>query len=231
MTEQPGPVPMVDDVPSCHLTSRRIPPRAPGLRMAVALVVSVASLAGCNGKTGGGVKPPELPVPPRGKTDPRRPAAPGSVEPAWKIPPGVAARKWRYVVIHHSGTDEGSAAAFDRYHRKVKGWKGLAYHFVIGNGRGTVDGAVEVGSRWKGQRVGAHAGVPKYNNFGIGICLVGNFEKSVPTKKQMEALRRLLRYVMSRFDIRSSDVIRHCDIVPTKCPGKRFPWPILPPPK
>jgi len=230
MAEHPDTVRIVADT-SCRLPSRRVWSPAPDRLMTVALVTSVAFLAGCNGKTGGGLKPAELPVPAQGKTGPRRPAAPASVEPAWKIPRGVAARKWRYVVIHHSGTDEGSAAAFDRYHRKVKGWKGLAYHFVIGNGQGTTDGAVEVGPRWKSQRVGAHAGVQKYNDFGIGICLVGNFEKSVPTKRQLEALRRLLRHLMSRFGIRPSDVIRHSDILPTKCPGKRFPWPVVPPSK
>jgi len=226
MTVHPRPVRIVADT-SCRLPSRRVWSPASDRLMAVALVAPLAFLAGCNGKTGGGLKPPELPVPPRGVADHRAPAA----DKVWKVPRGVTARKWRHIVIHHSGTDEGSAAAFDRYHRKVKGWKGLAYHFVIGNGHGTVDGAVEVGPRWKSQRVGAHAGVPKYNDFGIGICLVGNFEKSAPTKKQLEALKALLRFLMGRFGIRPSDVIRHCDIVPTKCPGKRFPWPVLPPPK
>jgi len=230
MAGHPRPVRIVADT-SCRLPYRQVLSRALGHMTAVVLIASIALLTGCNGKTGGGLKPPELPGPAQGKTGSRHPATPASVEPAWRIPSGVAARKWRYIVIHHSGTDEGSAAAFDRYHRKVKGWKGLAYHFVIGNGHGTVDGAVEAGPRWKGQRVGAHAGVQKYNDFGIGICLVGNFEKSVPTKKQLVALRRLLRHLMSRFGIRPSDVIRHSDILPTKCPGKRFPWPVVPPRK
>ncbi len=197
--------------------------RAP---LVLAGVAFVALVAGCNGKSGGSHEPRRFPVPAE-----REPAngcvVRGlSAEKAWRVPEGVAARKWRYIVIHHSGTDEGSAAAFDRYHRNVKGWKDLAYHFVIGNGRGTSDGAVEAGPRWKEQRVGAHAGVQRYNDFGIGVCLVGNFEKSVPTKKQRQALGRLLSSLMKRYGIPAARVKRHSDIVQTKCPGRRFPWPV-----
>ncbi|MHC4249829.1 MAG: peptidoglycan recognition protein family protein [Planctomycetota bacterium] len=193
----------------------------------VSLAAPVAFLAGCNGKTGGGLKPGQYPVPDPADPGARRTPAQSAGAKAWRVPKGVTARKWRYIVIHHSGTDEGSAAAFDRYHRNVRGWKDLAYHFVIGNGRGTADGAVEVGPRWKGQRAGAHAGVQKYNSLGIGICLVGNFEKSVPTKKQREALARLLQFLMKRFGVKPADVKRHSDVVQTKCPGKRFPWPVV----
>ncbi len=146
---------------------------------------------------------------------------------SWDVPAGVTARAWRYVVIHHSGTSEGSAAAFDRYHKKVKGWRDLGYHFVIGNGRGTPDGSVEVSKRWKDQRPGAHAGVRYYNACGVGVCLVGNFERSVPTKKQMASLRRLLAFLMKRFKVPAEGVLRHRDLVLTKCPGKRFPWPVV----
>ena len=81
--------------------------------------------------------------------------------------------------------------------------------------------------RWKEQRRGAHAGVRYYNEHGVGVCLVGNFEHSVPTKKQMASLRRLLAFLMNRFDVPAEGVLRHSDLVPTKCPGKRFPWPVV----
>jgi len=83
-------------------------------------------------------------------------------------------RNWRHIVIHHSATATGSAASFDREHRE-RGWEGLGYHFVIGNGTGTGDGQVEVGYRWRNQQRGAHAGNLEYNEYGIGICLVGDF--------------------------------------------------------
>ncbi len=58
----------------------------------------------------------------------------------------VAVTNWRYIVIHHSATNNGSAKIFDRYHREEKGLAdGLAYHFVIGNGTASKDGLVETG--------------------------------------------------------------------------------------
>ncbi|NJK92102.1 MAG: LysM peptidoglycan-binding domain-containing protein [Blastochloris sp.] len=38
-------------------------------------------------------------------------------------------RKWKYVIIHHSGTKTGNAGIFEYYHRRVRGMEnGLAYH-------------------------------------------------------------------------------------------------------
>lgn len=153
-------------------------------------------------------------------------ASPGERHP-WDVPEGTKPRAWKYIVIHHSATEEGSAAVFDDYHRDVKGWKGLAYHFVIGNGTLTPDGAVEVGYRWRNQTAGAHAGVREYNYHGIGVCLVGDFERSRPTERQMGSLTSLLGFLMKRFDIPLSRVVRHGDVVSTKCPGGNLPWPPL----
>jgi len=131
--------------------------------------------------------------------------------------------RWRLVVIHHSATDSGSAAAFDRYHRDEKGWDGLGYHFVIGNGRGSADGLVEVGRRWRLQEDGAHAGVAEANRVGIGVCLVGNFGKTLPTAAQMASLRCLCRWLHAECRMPYSSIVGHRDIKATDCPGKGFP--------
>src|SRR5262245_42419282 len=91
--------------------------------------------------------------------------------------PRVAPRPWKWIVIHHSATPTGGAAVFDKMHRD-KGWDELGYDFVIGNGTDSGNGQVEVGSRWPKQKWGAHAKTPnnEYNERGIGICLVGNFD-------------------------------------------------------
>ena len=92
---------------------------------------------------------------------------------------GRISQRWTTVVVHHSATDRGSASAFDRGHRG-KGWDELGYHFVIGNGRGSGDGQIEVGSRWYKQKHGAHCKTPDnyFNEHGIGVCLVGDFTRS-----------------------------------------------------
>lgn len=134
--------------------------------------------------------------------------------------------RWRYIVIHHSGTESGSASEFDHYHRNVKGWDELAYHFVIGNGKGAPDGVIEVGSRWEKSKHGAHAGNLEMNDIGIGICLVGNFEQTYPTEKQLKSLRKLLRRLISKYEIPVSHIIGHRQVnmgkKQTKCPGRNF---------
>ncbi len=141
----------------------------------------------------------------------------------------VAEKDWKYIVIHHSATPEGSAEVFDDFHRNKRGWRnGLGYHFVIGNGTQSGDGEIEVGNRWIKQLSGAHAGDRYFNRKGIGICLVGDFDKDEaegPTERQLESLEMIIRHLSDRYDIPISKVIMHKDVVEnhTACPGKNFP--------
>lgn len=137
------------------------------------------------------------------------------------------ARQWRYIVIHHSASEKGSAASIDQYHREVKHWDGLGYHFVIDNGNGGPDGRVEVGPRWRDQKWGAHTGgTPdnEYNNYGIGICLIGDFTGHSPSQAQLAALTNLVSYLCKKYDIPPEHVIGHRDApnAQTECPGDRL---------
>ena len=147
----------------------------------------------------------------------------------WVPPTSVKERKWRWVILHHSDDTSGSAAKYHKIHLEENGWEnGLGYHFVIGNGSQTGDGEVEVGPRWVRQIQGAHAKVPgnRYNEYGVGICLVGDFEDGIaqPTSKQFAALVSLCKWLMKRYGIAASDIQGHCDCCDTACPGKNFPW-------
>lgn len=135
--------------------------------------------------------------------------------------PEAAPRAWRWIVIHHSATTYGCAARFDADHR-AKGWDELGYHFVIGNGTESGDGQVEVGPRWPIQKHGAHAKTPseEFNNFGIGICLVGNFDEDHPTAAEMRSCAKLVAYLMRTYHIPPDHVIGHNDTKPTDCPGR-----------
>ncbi|MGB2821450.1 MAG: peptidoglycan recognition family protein [Phycisphaerae bacterium] len=135
-------------------------------------------------------------------------------------------RPWRYIVIHHSATDRGSAAMFDKSHR-ARGWDELGYHFVIDNGDGGPDGQSEVGHRWRIQKWGAHCGgTPnnEYNNYGIGICLVGDFTRQSPSRRQLASLASLVTYLARQYDIPPGCILGHCDApnASTACPGSRL---------
>ena len=135
--------------------------------------------------------------------------------------PSVPPRPWKWIVIHHSASPSGSMAVFDKEH-KAKGWDGVGYHFVIGNGTNSGDGQIEVTPRWPIQKWGAHAKTAdnRFNEYGIGICLVGNFDMERPTSAQMRSLTRLVAYLMHTYHIPANNVLGHRDTKPTECPGR-----------
>ena len=102
---------------------------------------------------------------------------------------------------------------------------GLAYHFVIGNGRNMALGQIDIGNRWRWQLDGGHLASDILNAKSIGICLVGNFDHSSPSEAQMESLRQLVEYLMVRCNLEVNAVETHRSIntQPTRCPGAHFP--------
>mgnify|MGYP002631337606 CR=1 FL=1 len=138
--------------------------------------------------------------------------------------------RWKYTIIHNSGTRQGNARAFDNYHRRVRKMQnGLAYHFVIGNGTSSGDGEIEIGPRWTKQLNGGHVASDYLNDIALGICLVGDLNRDAVTKNQQAALKELTEYLRSRVGKikgKRSIVLPHKKInpKPTDCPGDRFPY-------
>ena len=145
------------------------------------------------------------------------------------LPPSQLEKKWVAVVVHHSATETGNAAIFDKMHREQNHWAGIGYDFVIGNGTDSGDGQIEVTFRWREQIPGAHCGGTANNwanRDGIGICLVGDFSRTGPTAQQMQSLLRLIRFLQKRYGISKWRIYGH-KATPgarvTDCPGRRFP--------
>ncbi len=161
--------------------------------------------------------------------------APGSTEPQYQYISEVVSvtsrltipkDRWTYIVGHHSGIERGNAASYGRFHREERRMEnGLAYHFVIGNGRDSGDGEVEIGPRWHQQLQGGHVRNHQVNLTGIGICLVGNFENRRPSTRQMEAFKELVGYLKSNVVASNYKfaVHREIDRNHTVCPGRHFP--------
>ena len=166
---------------------------------------------------------PSRPLPQLAQAPVKRPSPQASVSgvPREWIPPAGTARSWKWIVIHHSATPAGSARTFDRMHRD-KGWDELGYHFVIGNGTGSGNGQVEVGSRWRAQKWGAHAKTAdnRFNDYGIGICLVGNFDIDRPTAAQVASLSKLVAFLEKTYRITDTNIVGHGQTKATDCPGK-----------
>ncbi|MDI6605682.1 MAG: N-acetylmuramoyl-L-alanine amidase [Candidatus Omnitrophota bacterium] len=135
-------------------------------------------------------------------------------------------RKWRYIIIHHSATGEGNAFSFHKFHR-FKGWDSLGYHFVVDNGTaGKKEGNIEASPRWIKQQNGAHCKDSEMNYKGIGICLVGNFNKEQVSQEQLDSLVYLVDLLRAYYRIPPANIIGHSQVpgARTDCPGKNFPW-------
>jgi hypothetical protein len=179
---------------------------------------------------------PQIVSTPPVKPSPRPPIIihPKSIPPAVRenvpadwLPPSSVEKDWRAIIVHHSATENGNAAIFDKMHREQNHWDGIGYDFVIGNGTDSGDGEIEVTFRWRKQVPGAHCGGTPgnwANEDGVGICLVGNFDQTTPTSQQMQSLARLIRFLKKRYGI--SQVFGHGSTPGariTHCPGTRFP--------
>ncbi|OZB49765.1 MAG: lysozyme [Polynucleobacter sp. 39-45-136] len=97
-----------------------------------------------------------------------------------------------YIVVHCSATGANQdigAAEIDKWHR-AKGWQCIGYHYVIRR-----DGTVEEGRAR--DVIGAH--VEGWNEFSVGVCMVGGVDANDITKavnnftpEQFESLNTLL---------------------------------------
>jgi murein DD-endopeptidase MepM/ murein hydrolase activator NlpD len=191
--------------------------------------VTVAALAQHNGiKTADTIYVGQrLKIPSSTSTRPR--PAPPKLAPAVQqsiTSAPVKARRWQHIIIHHAAVNEGTLKSLDRYHREDRRMQnGLAYHFLIGNGKGLGDGVIAVGDRWKKQLDGGHLASTAQNRTAIGICLIGNFDQTKPTAKQLQSLEALSRALMKRCQLPASAVKTHqqINVIHTRCPGRLFP--------
>jgi len=132
---------------------------------------------------------------------------------------------WKRIVVHHSAIKYGNAAVYDKAHRRRGMQNGLAYHFIIGNGIDSGDGEIEVGPRWKKQLLGGHVKSYQINLTAIGICLVGNFEETHPSRKQMNAFTQLMDWLQQDVLRKRTHFAGHKELrgEQTICPGRNFP--------
>ncbi|GMV96266.1 MAG: hypothetical protein AMXMBFR83_06340 [Phycisphaerae bacterium] len=184
------------------------------------------------------IEPAPYSPPPTPRIEQPRPEPPAARPWEGWLPPGGIRRRWNAIIIHHTDSEIGSFRDIDQWHRNGNGWEhGCGYHFVIGNGSRSGDGQVEPSTRWRQQIIGAHTrlavayarkkGVPPnyYNENGIGIVLVGNFNRTQPSPRQMRSLVQLVSFLMNQCQIPESRIYTHGGaggVDQTECPGRNF---------
>lgn len=183
------------------------------------------------------VEPVPWPERPQVRPAPEGPAVGGTVRLAdIQVPGGISKRRWGTIVVHHAASDRATPQGMHEYHRDVRKWAGgLGYHFVIGNGVGYPDGKLYVGPRWKRQMTGAHCATGPgrflgaqrpdnyFNEHGIGICLIGDFDHGRPTAKQLQTLQDLICLLVREADIDPRRIHGHGEVThKTACPGRNM---------
>lgn len=138
--------------------------------------------------------------------------------------------RWRYIVIHHSAGSYGSVEFIQKVHRERQAKDpidAIPYHYLVGNGNGLGMGEIASDYRQTLNVWGAHVSGanPDLNFRGIGICLIGNFEKREVPDKQYDSAVQLTKQLMEKYDISAANVNGHGYFSGerTKCPGKNFP--------
>jgi hypothetical protein len=138
-----------------------------------------------------------------------------------------------YIILHHSLTKDGKTVSWDdirRYHVETRGWSDVGYHWGIEK----VDNSIEIFMGRMPDRIGAHAKEMQMNSRSLGICVVGNFDVSVPEYGIMQKLEELLNWLMWEYKIPAQNVLGHRDVglmagfdwekgQYKSCPGKKFP--------
>jgi N-acetyl-anhydromuramyl-L-alanine amidase AmpD len=135
------------------------------------------------------------------------------------------------VILHHSATVDhklfNDTKSIKKYHKDVKGWKDIGYHYTIEFVNNEV--VVQEGRSLSVQ--GAHArpwnkyceGENCVEEITIGICIVGNFDEQEPHPEKIDELIKLLKKLQKQFGILA--IYGHRDVpgVVKSCPGRLFP--------
>ncbi len=136
---------------------------------------------------------------------------------------------WRFITIHHSAlenaistvkTQSGAKDALRKmqmFHMDERGWGDLGYHFLIDPQGQVYEGR---SMHWQGAHSGRDDRNKKNNNVGnIGICLIGNFDKTRPTAASLRSLKKLVLNLRQQHRIPAKRIRGHMDWKQTECPG------------
>ena len=126
------------------------------------------------------------------------------------------------IIVHHSGGTKADPLADTSHHtfQIIKdyhvslGWGDIGYHWVI----------EKSGKIWEGlaeHEEGAHT--IGMNDKSIGICVVGNFNLTVPTPEQEESLKVVYKDIISRYPTLTGQIFPHRAFADRTCYGTNLP--------
>lgn len=129
------------------------------------------------------------------------------------------------IIIHHSATkDSGTVSwqAIRRYHINDCAWEDIGYHWGVElvQDQSWASPVYEILMGRAPDKNGAHT--VGRNHDSIGICVVGDFDNEVPNDQQWNTTLKLVRWLMSIYNIPKEKVYGHRDWAKKTCPGKNW---------
>ena len=133
-------------------------------------------------------------------------------------------KKIKYIIIHYTGM-KNELSALNRltnYKSKVS-----AHYFIKKNGK-ILNLVPDLYEAW-------HAGISNWKNiqslnrYSIGVEIQNSGHENFYEKfsvKQINSVKKLLRFLTARYRVNRKNVLGHSDIAPNrkKDPGEKFPW-------
>jgi hypothetical protein len=169
----------------------------------------------------------------------------GTAMPGWAInQPNVAAmvdlgtplrrEGWNFIIIYESGDVAARAETLAEGHFAGASSPTTVrpkanFHFVIDSAAsGTMDGALETGTSWKNQDLGAYAGWPDsrshpislYND-AVGICLAADFNRRSVSQAQQQTLLQLVHELQQRNHVPSEKVYFQWELEGSPSPAQQ----------
>ena len=133
----------------------------------------------------------------------------------------------KFIIIHYTGMKKESEAIERLTNINSK----VSSHYLIKNNGEIVVMVPNLYEAW-------HAGISSWKNFkslnkysiGIEITNPGHdHDYKNFSKKQIQSLKRLCKFLIKKYKINSKNILGHSDIAPgrKKDPGEKFPWKYL----
>lgn len=130
--------------------------------------------------------------------------------------PQILSNRWKHIEIYQTGLLSGNSGTIRgrAVKSKTDNLNSSCFHFIITNGFGGADGAVEVNPLWSTQQDcipnldsgKIHPLNAKNIHETISICLIGDFTVQPPTVKQIASLKSLLNFLLEETAVKSFNI-------------------------
>ncbi len=118
------------------------------------------------------------------------------------------------VIINHSAVPSTvTVGQIAKFHVKNMGWPGIGYHFFV-DGQGVIYKTNELTT------ISYHVG--NYDSVSVGICVGGNFTKTIPSAAQIHSTAHLIAWLLQELGLSLSVVRGKKEFIDTQSPGQQW---------